>query len=150
MRNVLFALVAVSLAAPASAAPNCSSLPECLARAGLGGRLLDEHSYAVLGALASPVVVLGAFVTAAVHAHEVKPPVGVVVTPDEHRRPRASLALVPSTFEPAPPLDAKQPKPHNDGAFKFNDKATNVALAVGGAAVLGGIIAGIVGGAKHR
>jgi hypothetical protein len=140
-------LLAVMLAlAPASvrAAPSCGSAPECIARLGLPH--LNWEAAAVLGAIAAPAVLATAVLTAAgENAKEKALPEGVVVTTDENGEPRASLELVPTTRDRY--YNENPPEPQKpSGAFRFNDTATNVALAVGGAALLTGIIVGIVKG----
>jgi hypothetical protein len=154
MRMLGLSLVAVLLLAPASAYAGglqCKSVPECLASVGMGH--LDAKTAAILGAAASPVVIAGAFMTAAVEQSRAKEgPRGVVVTDGDDGRPRVQLKLIPSaddTSYGAPaPADSKRQPP--SGAFKFNDTATNVALAVGGAAVVTSVIMGIVQSAKHH
>jgi hypothetical protein len=141
-----FALMLL-LVAPAARA-ECTSIPQCLSQLRIPHT--DAVTLAKIGAVMAPAVIgIGAFITAAAEkARPKQEPEGVVVVPDENGQPRAALELVPAThdkyYNPNPPHELPKPS----GAFRFNDTATNVALAVGGAAVIGGIIAGIVKG-KH-
>ena len=133
------------LAAPAARA-ECTSISQCLSQ--LQFPHPDAVTLAKIGAVMAPAVIgVGAFVTAALEkARPKEAPEGVVIVEDEEGQPRAALELVPQTrdkyYDPNP--HTERPKP--SGAFRFNDTATNVALAVGGAAVIAGIIAGIVKG----
>jgi hypothetical protein len=135
------------LAAPAARA-ECTSIPQCLSQLKIPHA--DAVTLAKIGAVMAPAVLgVGAFFTAAMEkARPKEAPEGVVIVEDEAGQPRAALELVPAArdkyYNPNPPQE--RPKP--SGAFRFNDTATNVALAVGGAAVITGIIAGIAKG-KH-
>src|SRR4051812_133836 len=122
-----------------SARAQCTSIPQCLSQ--VKWPHTDAVTLAKIGAVLAPAVIgIGAFVTAA--AEQARPkeaPPGVVVVPDEDGRPRLALQLVPAPrdkyYHPNPPRE----RPRPSGAFQFNDTATNVALAVGGAAVIAGI-----------
>jgi hypothetical protein len=143
MRTALI-LTASLLAAPVGARAECHSAPECLAQLRLPR--IGWQAAAVMGAVAAPVVLLGAVVSAASGQREKPAPVGVV-TRTEGGRPKASLALVPPMPDPYAHAASGNTRP--SGAFKFNDVGTNVALAVGGAAILTSIIAGIAGNKRH-
>jgi hypothetical protein len=142
------ALLLCLLPLPLRAAPSCASVPECLARVKLPH--LDAVTLAEVGAVVAPVVIgVGALVTAAVERARPKAdPEGVVIVEDQEGQPRAALELVPTPrdryYNENPPEPAKP-----SGAFRFNDTATNVVLVAGGAALLGGIIAGIAKSARH-
>jgi hypothetical protein len=133
------------LVAPAARA-ECTSIPQCLSQLKIPHA--DALTMAKIGAVMAPAVIgIGAFVTAAIEQARPKAaPEGVVVVEDENGQPRAALELVPAArdkyYNPNPPHELPKPS----GAFRFNDTATNVALAVGGAAVIAGIIAGIAKG----
>jgi hypothetical protein len=142
MRSLGLALALMLL--PASAHAACGSIPECLMR--LRFPHADAVTVAKAGAVVGAAVIgVGGLVTAAMQkAHPKEAPNGVVVTHDESGRAHANLQLVPAPHDKYYNANGPdRPKPPS-GAFKFNDTAANVMIGVGGAAVLGSIIAGIV------
>jgi hypothetical protein len=144
MRRLLALALSLTLAALPSLAhaQQCRSIPECLSMLGPGH--VDWRVAAVAGAIATPVVVAGAVVTAAAMREQPAEPRGVVRDPNQ---PRPTLSLVPPAdpkFPHNPPPRPQETPPPPPAAFRFNDVAANVAIAVGGAAILAGIIAGIV------
>jgi hypothetical protein len=96
------------------------------------------------GVLAAPVILAGAAVTGiktATAPRELPPD---SAAPKKHQPPELSLVPVIPAQPPAKPYvrDRK-----HDEMVQLNDTMTNAALAVGGAALLTGIIVGI---AKHH
>lgn len=143
MRIVTSLVVAVALVMTVgSARADCTSAPECLARLGLGR--IDPKVAAVTGGVAASLIAAGAAVSAARQEQMKPPPPGVVVLIDPEGKKTTELQLIPT---PPPALVSQSerrtlPNP----AVRFNDTLTNVGLAIGGAAVLTGIILGAV---KH-
>jgi len=142
------------LAAPATARADWSGCvvgPTDLNRCTVSGA-----PAAVLAALAVPVLVAGA---AATVAHEMRQRAderlpdgdGASGQAPLPKRTLPNLALVP---EPPPdpyrvPAGQSERPPAPSGAVRFNETATNVGMAVGGAMVLGAMIAAIVQ-SKHK
>jgi hypothetical protein len=130
-------LVLVLLFAGGTARADCTSVPQCLSRF----THQSAGTIAKIGAVMAPIVLgVGAALTLARQTSQPREaPAGVSVTPEG----RLTLDLVPVPqdryYNAHPPVE----KPRHDGVFRFNDTATNVALAVGGVAVIGSIIAGI-------
>ena len=131
-------------AASSVARADCHSVPECLLNLGVGR--LDPKLAAIAGAAAfSGLAIAGAAVRAH-HMYDREMPDGVVVVSDDKGKQHLELTLIPL---PAPvPLtlpdsfEDHRERAHTDGILRFNDTATNIALAAGGAAILGTIIAG--------
>jgi hypothetical protein len=104
-----------------------------------------------LAALAAPVIVAGAAVTA---AHEMSRRTEERLPPGPHELP-PNLSLVPESHDPYRAQANAPERPHKpSAAFQFNETATNVTTVVAGAMVAGAIIANIVkdahGGGAHK
>jgi hypothetical protein len=125
------------LAAPAGA--NCDAA--CVATKVLSGGMSDPHMVAATAALAAPILLAGAAVTAARVTHE-RPLLRGVVS-DENGKP--SLTLIPPA-DPEP-WNARDNGIAPSGLPRPSVKAELIGTAVIGAAVLAGIIAGL---AKKR
>lgn len=124
------------IAAPSAARAQCRNGPECLS---LGVGKLDPKITAIVGAGAAALLAAGATAAALRTAREKAPPDGVVDETDEQGRHHARLLLVP----PAPPLPpAAETFRYDTGALRFNDYASTAIIALGGAAILGSIVAG--------
>lgn len=150
---LVFAFASSLVVAPAAARADiggCLAGPNDLNRCSVSGT-----PAAVLGAVAVPVIIAGAAVSV---AHELARHVEERAA-DETRGASAtkkhappSLALVPDPPDPyrarAGRPEARRPQPN--GAFVFNETATNIAAAVTGAAVVGAVIATIVHDAHHK
>ena len=145
-------MVAIAVAASlggwpiAGRAQNCRSAPECLSRI-FGGRPNAEAAL-VTGIIAAPVILGGAVAAAAHEALKDKPdPGGVVEAPPEpgQKKPQLKLSLIPNTPPPDPePLLTPRERATSQHALEVNEALTNAAIAAGGAAVLGGILYGII------
>ena len=137
----LAALTAFTLAQPARA-QQCRSVPECLAFAGLTTGKVDSLFALVTAAVAAPVILTGAVITAAGQ-----------VRAEQQRREPINLALIPVPEPQPPPAEPTSQELRNREkqrrVVQVNDALTNVGIAVGGAAVLGSIIYGIAN-AKHK
>lgn len=133
-----FVLVAAPLAAHADSWSGCLLGPSDLNRCSITGA-----PAAALAAIAAPVLVAGAAVTI---AGELDKRI-VERAPDGVQRKtgqRPTLTLVP---EPPDPYRARAGQPEKrrapDPAVQFNETATNVAIGVTGAMVVGAIIANL-------
>lgn len=104
---------------------------------------------ALLAAIAAPVLVAGA---AATVAHELRRRTDERAPTGAARRPARtppSLTLLPEPPDPYRATTGGAETTHAPGAaFRFNETATNVALAAGGVAVLGAMIATVAKSAK--
>jgi hypothetical protein len=144
MRGFLIGGLCMGMAfLPGRAAAQCANGPECIQR-WVGPIRVDPIMALVTGVVAAPIIVAGGFVTAAKMAGADKEiPAGVV--PPAGPKQRATLTLIPT--EPAPPtgrVQSPDERAAHEQAVRVNDAITNVALAVGGAAVITGIVYGIV------
>jgi hypothetical protein len=129
MRFVVALACSVAVLAPAGAR---ADLKGCL----LGPCQVKGPEAAILAAIAAPVLVVGAAVTA---IRELNKPT------DE----RVSLDLIPPAQDRyrIDPKRERSPQPPS-AAFRFNETATNVALVATGAAVTAAMISGIVKSAR--
>jgi hypothetical protein len=133
----------VLLAAPRAAMAQCHSGPECLLRLGVGQ--LDPKIAAIVGGAAAVAIAAGATAAAAREANRKEMPDGVVEELDEQGRRRLVLTLIPTPIPVTPggPGGGDETR-QVPWQLRLNDTATNVALVVGGAAILTSIIVGIL------
>jgi len=136
-------VLSLASAAPARA-QSCTSGPECIQR-WVGPIPVNTTAALVTGVIAAPIILAGGAVTAVKMTSEEKPePAGVIAPSPSKKKRRAELALIPT--EPAPPpgrpLTPAERAAH-ERAVRVNDAMTTAAIAVGGAAVLTGIVYGI-------
>ena len=123
---------------------DCHSVPECMLNLGVGK--LDSKVTTIVAATAfTGLAVAGAAVQAR-HMYDREMPDGVVVVSDNKGKQHLELVLIPvpppvQLTLPDSEVDRRESRGRTDGMFRFNDTATNVALAAGGAAILGSIIA---------
>ncbi len=110
---------------------------------------LSGETAGILAAILAPAMIGGAAVTI---AHELRRHTDERVVPEK-------LTLVPEPPDPyrAPPNASptgKETRPKPSAAFRFNETATNVAIGVTGAMVVGAIVSEIVkdvhGGGAHK
>jgi hypothetical protein len=150
MRRSLVAIACAGLLAlPVAAHAECQSAPECL-QIWLGPIRANTTFALVTGALAAPVILAGGIATAVQMANaEPTPPAGVLpiapvngTAPPKKARPK--LALIPTDPPPSGRPLTPQERAAHDRAVQINDAITNVGIAIGGAAVVGGIIYGII------
>jgi hypothetical protein len=137
------ALAVALLASPATAhadALGCLVGPSDSRSCSVGGT-----PAALLAAIAVPVLVAGAAVSIADelgrHTHEQLPDGAAPAA----KRPPATLSLVPTPPDPYRAAAGPQEARHRpNGAFRFNEIATNATTVVAGAMVAGAVIATIV------
>jgi hypothetical protein len=143
--SLCLALVAAPAAAHAADWSGCLLGPTDVNRCSVSG-----GPAAVLAAIAAPVLVAGAAVTVAHELHkrtDERQPDGDDPGATPQQRTPPNLTLVPT---PAPdPYRTAAGTPERrratpNRAFQFNETATNVGLAVGGAMVVGAMVATIV------
>jgi hypothetical protein len=146
-------IVAVASVPRPAAAQNCRNAPECLQRVFSGH--LDPIVALATGVVAGPLIVAGALGTIGNEMGREKPePAGVVREPDPAgapttqpaKKPKPQLSLIPNTPPPDPDARPLSPKEREriEQSMRLNDALTNTAIVVGGAAVITGIIYGIV------
>jgi hypothetical protein len=141
MRRALTFLLVLS-SGPVHAQQDCTSAPGCIQR-WVGPVKIPTEAVLAAGVIAAPIILAGGFVTAVKTASaERGEPAGVKREP---RKP-PELALIPTTPPPPPPGHVPTPEERakQEQLVRVNDALTNAAIAVGGAAVIGGIIYGIV------
>jgi hypothetical protein len=144
-RLIAWSLCVLAVSPLPARAQQCTSGPECLQR-WIGPIKPNATMALVTGVLAAPVLLAGGLVTTAKLSSEEKaPPSGVTTPPPDQPNGRPELQLIPNQSAP-PAARAETPKERarREQMLRFNDTLTNVGIAVGGAAVLSGIIAGIV------
>jgi hypothetical protein len=155
MRKSLASLLAaLALAGAPAAAHAKNDLGGCLVGPSITGPdmltrcTLTGAPATALAAVAAPVIVAGAAFTIYAELH--KQTVEMYDVPYTQQSTAAGqpvLALTPEVqdrYREGP--NGEKPRPQHLKAFEFNDRATNVATAVAGAAVIGAIIATAV---KH-
>ena len=144
------AWIAIGLASTLAAAPalahagdwsGCTLGPNNLNRCAVSGA-----PAAILAAIAAPVLVAGAAATVAHELHRrtvERQPTGAATPAATKPQRTPKLALVPPPVDRyrAAADDGRRAAP--DGAVRFNETATDVGMAVGGAMVLGAIIANV-------
>jgi hypothetical protein len=156
MRTTLVSLLlAALLGAPNAAHADCfggsillsGGSPDLLNRCAVTGTPATA-----LAAIAAPVIVAGAVYTIVdelqhrtteIYDVPYTQPVGASAAQQQ----QPNLALMPTVgdrYREGP--NGEKPRPQHLAAFRFNERATNVATAVAGAAVIGAIIATAV---KH-
>jgi hypothetical protein len=137
---------ALVLGSGAVARADCGSVPGCLLHLGVGR--LDPKLNAIVGATAAAVIAGGLELANAQLRVEPPLPVGVLVSTDENGREHLELELIPVP----PPLQLvptslpvrDETVRVYDGRLRMSDTVANVALAVGGAALLTSIIVGMI------
>lgn len=142
MRRALTVLLVLS-SGHVYAQQDCTSAPGCIQR-WVGPVKIPTEAVLAAGVIAAPIILAGGFVTAVKTATaERGEPAGVKRDPEQKKKPQ--LALIPT--DPAPPTGhvlTPEERAKQEELVRINDAITNAAIAVGGAAVIGGIIYGIV------
>jgi hypothetical protein len=147
MRRVVCLSFALVLAGAPSLA-NADALGCLLGPSDLNRCSVSGAPATVLGAIAAPVLIAGAAVSIAheLQQRTVERDDAAAPPPTARRGQPANLALVPDPPDPyrarVGSREARRHKPN--GAFQFNETATNVTTAVAGAMVVGAVIATIV------
>jgi hypothetical protein len=136
--------IAVGLPVHAGA-QQCTNGPECIQR-WIRPIPPNPTEALVTAVLAAPVLLAGGVVTVAKLSSEEKaPPAGVKAPPPDQPQRRPELVLIPN--QSAPPASrtvSPEERAKQEQLVRINDAITNVGIALGGAAVLAGIITGIV------
>jgi hypothetical protein len=156
MRKLIASLLAAALLAAPAAAHAKSDLGGCLVGPSIAGNDVLSHCTitgppaTALAAVAAPIIVAGAAYTIISELH--KQAVEVYDVPYTQQSSaggqQPQLALTPEVvdrYREGP--NGQKPRPQHLKAFEFNDRATNIATAVAGAAVVGAIIATVA--TKH-
>jgi hypothetical protein len=142
----LLLLVATSPTLARAQKLSCGTPTECMLSGGLPR--IPWQAAAALGALAAPIIVAGGVGSAIMYATRPKQlPPGVELVDDGEGGLKPQLALIPAPvdkyYDPNPHLPHRDRRGPPEWQRQMNDIGTTAAIALGGMALLGGIIAGI-------
>jgi hypothetical protein len=157
-KSIASVMMAVLVGAPVAARADGSSWGTCLAGPSMQGKDMLSRCQVTgtpaiaLAAIAAPVIVAGAAFTIRAELDrrtaELYDDPHVQAAAASGKKP-TSLALTPTVSDPyREGPHGEKPRARANPAFEFNDRATNIATAVAGAAVVGAIIATVAAG-KH-
>ena len=149
MRTRVVMLVLASSVVPSVAGADCWS-PQCVMSQRLGLGRLDPHIAEIVGASAAAMIAMAATMAELRRQGEEKPlPDGVVEVADDSGKMHKALQLIPTPMGMPETPDGYETLARPDGAFRFNEHAANVAIAIGGAAILTSVVMGLLSNGKH-